>query len=96
MYLRWPSAKMVSKASEDLPEPERPVMTTSLSRGMSRSMPLRLCSRAPRTRMNFKGSTITGDLGVPGMGLAMVEAAGAAKGETFLTPRGGGREEAEA
>ena len=39
---------MVSKASEDLPEPERPVKTTSRSRGMSRSMFLRLCSRAPR------------------------------------------------
>ena len=40
---------MVSKASEDLPEPESPVMTTRLSRGMSTSMFLRLCSRAPRT-----------------------------------------------
>src|ERR1700716_2342417 len=39
---------MVSKASEDLPEPESPVKTTSLSRGISRSMFLRLCSRAPR------------------------------------------------
>src|SRR5262245_49887940 len=39
---------MVSKASEDLPEPDSPVNTTSLSRGMSRSMFLRLCSRAPR------------------------------------------------
>src|SRR5215471_5005915 len=39
---------MVSKASEDLPEPESPVNTTSRSRGISRSMFLRLCSRAPR------------------------------------------------
>src|SRR5215831_1753831 len=39
---------MVSKASEDLPEPESPVNTTSWSRGISRSMFLRLCSRAPR------------------------------------------------
>src|SRR5207249_3318888 len=39
---------MVSKASEDLPEPESPVKTTSWSRGISRSTPLRLCSRAPR------------------------------------------------
>src|SRR5712675_2032189 len=39
---------MVSKASDDLPEPERPVNTTSLSRGISTSMFLRLCSRAPR------------------------------------------------
>src|SRR5271165_3811845 len=39
---------MVSKAREDLPEPDRPVKTTSLSRGMVRSTFLRLCSRAPR------------------------------------------------
>src|SRR5208282_2161655 len=38
---------MVSKASEDFPEPESPVITTSRSRGISRSMFLRLCSRAP-------------------------------------------------
>src|SRR5690606_19726912 len=44
---------MVSNASEDLPDPDRPVMTTSCSRGMSRSTPLRLCSRAPRTRMKL-------------------------------------------
>src|SRR5258708_3140466 len=44
---------MVSKASEDLPDPERPVMTTSRSRGMSTSTFLRLCSRAPRTEMDF-------------------------------------------
>ena len=37
---------MVSKASDDLPEPESPVMTTSLFRGSSTSMFLRLCSRA--------------------------------------------------
>src|SRR6266480_7727411 len=39
---------MVSNASDDLPEPDRPVNTTSLSRGISRSTFLRLCSRAPR------------------------------------------------
>src|SRR5882757_9004454 len=39
---------MVSKASEDLPEPDSPVNTTSLSRGISTSMFFRLCSRAPR------------------------------------------------
>src|SRR3990170_2396102 len=38
---------MVSKASDDLPEPESPVITTSRSRGISRSIFLRLCSRAP-------------------------------------------------
>src|SRR5437879_10168338 len=39
---------MVSKASDDLPEPDSPVKTTSLSRGMVRSTSFRLCSRAPR------------------------------------------------
>src|SRR5919108_1236092 len=38
---------MVSKASDDLPEPERPVNTISLSRGRSSVTFLRLCSRAP-------------------------------------------------
>src|SRR5690606_38454605 len=42
---------MVSKAREDLPEPDRPVMTISRSRGRSRSMFLRLWVRAPRMRM---------------------------------------------
>src|SRR5580765_5537289 len=46
---------MVSKASEDLPEPDRPVITTSLSRGMSTSMFLRLCTRAPRTAIHLRG-----------------------------------------
>src|ERR1700694_1631750 len=39
---------MVSNASDDFPEPDSPVKTTSLSRGISTSMFLRLCSRAPR------------------------------------------------
>src|SRR6476646_8403618 len=42
---------MVSKASDDLPEPDRPVMTVSVSRGISTSMFFRLCSRAPRTEI---------------------------------------------
>src|ERR1019366_1798619 len=42
---------MVSKASEDLPLPERPVRTIRLSRGRVRSMFLRLCSLAPRISM---------------------------------------------
>src|SRR5881398_2577098 len=41
---------MVPNASEDLPEPETPVNTTSASRGMSTATSFRLCSRAPRTR----------------------------------------------
>src|SRR5690349_5032844 len=44
---------MVSKASEDLPDPERPVMTTSESRGSSTVTSLRLCSRAPVTTIWF-------------------------------------------
>ena len=33
------------------PSRDRPVITVRLSRGMSTSTPLRLCSRAPRTLM---------------------------------------------
>src|SRR5579864_4257858 len=40
---------MVSNAREDLPEPDRPVNTISLSRGRSTETFWRLCSRAPRT-----------------------------------------------
>src|SRR3546814_6853980 len=40
---------MGSKARDDLPEPDRPVMTSRASRGISTSMFFRLCSRAPRT-----------------------------------------------
>src|SRR3954466_3811038 len=43
---------MVSKASDDLPEPDSPVITTSLWRGMSTSTFLRLCTRAPRTEIH--------------------------------------------
>src|SRR3989338_11076548 len=39
---------MVSKASDDLPEPLKPVMTMNRLRGRVRSKPLRLCSLAPR------------------------------------------------
>src|SRR3981081_1444838 len=39
---------MVSNASDDLPEPDRPVNTTSLSRGISTSTFLRFFSRAAR------------------------------------------------
>src|SRR3954453_8586694 len=56
-YRRCPSAKIVAKASEDLPEPERPVKTMSESRGRSSETSLRLCSRAPRmTRRSVTGS----------------------------------------
>src|SRR6266566_6354738 len=46
---------MVSKASDDFPEPDSPVKTTSLSRGMVRSMSLRLCSRAPLITISVGG-----------------------------------------
>src|SRR3546814_12542007 len=39
---------MVSKASDDLPEPDSPVITTSLLRGRVTSIFFRLCSRAAR------------------------------------------------
>jgi len=41
----------VSKASELLPEPERPVTTVRVLRGMRTLMSRRLCWRAPRTEM---------------------------------------------
>src|ERR1700690_2319908 len=44
---------MGSNASDDFPDPESPVMTTSLSRGISTSMFLRLCSRAPLMTIFF-------------------------------------------
>src|SRR5919199_1616874 len=46
---------MVSKASDDLPLPDSPVMTTRRSRGSVRSMFLRLCCRAPRISILSRG-----------------------------------------
>src|ERR1700689_2105104 len=42
---------MVSKAREDLPEPLSPVITVKVLRGISTSIFLRLCWRAPCTVM---------------------------------------------
>src|SRR5574340_797540 len=42
---------MVSNTSDDLPEPETPVTTVRVLCGMSKSMFLRLWTRAPRTTM---------------------------------------------
>src|SRR5580692_7953693 len=42
---------MVWKASDDLPEPLSPVTTVRVLRGISTSMFLRLCWRAPRTEI---------------------------------------------
>src|SRR5260370_35875596 len=57
---------MVSKASGALPEPDRPVNTPSLSRGIDSVTFLRLCSRAPRiviwsVGMNLESFLISGD-----------------------------------
>src|SRR3990167_1529844 len=48
-YLLCPSAKMVSKARDDLPEPERPVKTIIELRGISTVIFFKLCVRAPLT-----------------------------------------------
>ena len=40
---------LIDAANDDLPDPDRPVKTIIASRGRSRSMPRRLCSRAPLT-----------------------------------------------
>src|SRR5690606_10669296 len=45
--------KIVSKASDDFPDPDTPVTTTSAPRGRSTSIPFRLCSEAPRTDRTF-------------------------------------------
>src|SRR6478752_7691469 len=42
---------MVSKASDDLPDPLSPVITVSVLRGISTEMFFKLCWRAPRTVM---------------------------------------------
>src|SRR5215468_5137637 len=47
---------MVSKARLDFPEPESPVTTTSLSRGISSETFFRLCTRAPCTAMLVRGA----------------------------------------
>src|SRR5437879_3074963 len=57
---------MVSNARLDLPEPERPVTTTSLSRGISTEMFLRLWTRAPCTAMVVRAAALA-------LGLAALE-----------------------
>src|SRR2546423_1321871 len=56
---------MVSKASEDLPEPESPVITVKRSRGISTLMSLRLCWRAPRTVMRSIAMMIKSQAALP-------------------------------
>jgi hypothetical protein len=41
----------VSKASDDLPDPESPVITVKAPAGMCTETFWRLCVRAPRTRI---------------------------------------------
>src|SRR5665213_1848441 len=55
----------MSKASVDLPEPETPVITVNLPRGISASMFFKLCSRAWWTRM-VRGGRFAGDTGKTG------------------------------
>ena len=50
-YLLEPSAYSTPSASEDLPEPETPAIPTISFSGMSTSILLRLCTRAPRICM---------------------------------------------
>ncbi len=47
MKRHCPSAKIVSKARDDLPEPETPVTAMTLLCGSLRSKPLRLFCLAP-------------------------------------------------
>src|SRR5688572_6296842 len=81
---------MVSKASDDLPEPLRPVMTTSLSRGISSVRFFRLCSRAPPSLIQSFAISICESLahinlqayGRPGRGAKHL----AARGRRVLCP----------
>src|SRR5580658_10093927 len=49
---------MVSKASDDFPDPLNPVMTVNVLRGISTSMFFRLCCRAPCTVMRSNKTSI--------------------------------------
>src|SRR5262245_29970941 len=63
---------MVSNARLDLPEPESPVTTTSLSRGISSEMFLRLWTRAPCTAMVVRGDGFALDGLLPAVDLAAI------------------------
>ena len=56
-YRRCPSAKMVSKASDDFPLPDKPVITVSACRGIFTLIFFRLCTRAPVTSMYPSSNT---------------------------------------
>jgi hypothetical protein len=55
--MRCPSANRVSKASDDFPEPDKPVITTSLFRGMATLRFLRLFTLAPLMIIKSRGSS---------------------------------------
>ena len=55
---------MVSKASDDLPEPLTPVTMTSLPAGTVTSMFLRLCVRAPRTTIGLRAGLVSAVSGI--------------------------------
>src|SRR3990167_10611600 len=50
-YLRCPSAYKVSKANDDFPDPDKPVITTNLFFGISKLIFFKLWTRAPRIEM---------------------------------------------
>ena len=52
---------MVSNASEDFPEPLNPVITVKVLRGISTSIFLRLCWRAPCTVIRLSMGREAGD-----------------------------------
>jgi maleylpyruvate isomerase len=52
----------VSNASDDLPDPDRPVKTTSASRGTSIETFFRLCSRAPVEDLGGAADRLAGEL----------------------------------
>src|SRR6266568_4131283 len=59
---------MVSKASDDLPDPLTPVTMISFPTGSVRSIPFRLCVRAPRTTRfasPLTGAAFVSTMGVP-------------------------------
>ena len=58
IYRLCPSAYMVSKASDDLPDPESPVNTRNLFLGNFRFIFFRLCSRAPWIVMYFSSDIL--------------------------------------
>src|SRR5207253_5930002 len=67
---------MVSKASDDLPDPDTPVTTVKVLWGISKSMFFRLWTRAPRTTMD--------SVDILGATAAAAESQGTADSGSFL------------